>query len=95
MFCMITTVILSFFLFSSTAWADVCPEKCRNASFLGTNFWTAVRNPTKPITVSRNGLPLSPQPGGTTPNLPAVQGFGSQVFLVVRGTDINQGVWAN
>jgi hypothetical protein len=88
-------LILSLMLFSGSGWADACPEKCRNASFLGTNFWTAVRNPTNTITVSRNGLSVSPQPGGTTPNLPAVQGFGSQVFLVVRGTDINQGVWAN
>ena len=72
-----------------------CAERCRNAAFLGSDFWWAVRNSDNTISVFRNGFLFSPQPGGTTPNLISLQVFSGQVFLAVRGTGTQQGVFVN
>ena len=47
------------------------------------------------MTVFRNGFIFNPQPTGTTTHLPALEVLNSQVFLAVRGTDPNGGVWVN
>jgi hypothetical protein len=87
--------VLSLFCLSSSGWTQNCEEGCRHATIFNGASWVALRDPTtNTIPVLANGSGVSPQPGGTTLNLPALQAFSGQVFLVVRGTDINQGVWA-
>jgi hypothetical protein len=95
---MVQTLIVamvSLTLWQGMGWA-ACLENCaQNYTFLNSQLWTARRNGNNTLTVLANGASVNPQPGGTTLNLPALQAFSGQAFLVVRGTDVNQGVWAN
>lgn len=97
----IIATIFNLFLLNGIGWAGACEEKCRNAAFDSSGqFWTAVRNSDNTIIVSVNGTPIGSQPGGATPANLALQSFGGQVFLVVKGVDIPPGtayggVWFN
>lgn len=73
-----------------------CQQNCRNAGFLGNQFWSVLRNPNMTMTVFRNGFIFNPQPQmGKTTHLPALEVLNGQVFLAVRGDDPNGGVWTN
>lgn len=77
-----------------------CAEGCRNSTTFNPtgpttgSYWVARNNQNQTISVFVNGSTANvPQPGGSTPTTPAIEGFGSKVFLVVRGTD--NAVWRN
>ncbi|MBI3801241.1 MAG: hypothetical protein HY268_30250 [Deltaproteobacteria bacterium] len=75
-------------------------EGCRNSTTFNPvgpatgSYWMAETDFRLNLLVFVNGSTINvPQPGGLTPSVPAIEGFGSKVFLVVRGR-YNE-VWVN
>lgn len=92
--------IVLFSILSSLSYGEksvdaACEQNCRSATILSQRFWSSMRKTDSTIEVFRDGFSFSSQPGGTTTHLPALQAFNGQVFLAVRGTDPNGGVWTN
>lgn len=93
----ISLASVSLFFSQGPTWVDAaCEGNCRNADFLGNDFWHVVRNSDNTMTLFVNGFPSSSPPQiGSTPNMPALKAYNGQVLIVVRGTDPNHAVWVN